>query len=108
MTDHSEVIHLINVNRKLESNGKPKVEYSFYRRKDGVEVLHGKYITWSESGQTFSEQNYRNGKVEGRTTYWHENGKKSGLGMYHNGLMERITSPIADKSGLSLWVSRRT
>ena len=81
-----QAIRPIRVQKNTErfSSGRPKVEYSFYRRKDGVEVFHGKYITWSESGQKFSEQNYRNGKVEGRTTYWHENGKKSGQGMYHN------------------------
>jgi len=74
------------VQKKTErfSNGRPKAEYCFYRDKDGLEVLHGKYVTWLESGQRFSEQNYRNGKVDGRTVYWHENGKKSSQGMYHD------------------------
>ena len=67
------------------SNGGPKAWYSFYREKDGQEVLHGKYITWYENGRRFSEQSFRNGKAEGRTVYWHENGKKSAQGIYHDG-----------------------
>lgn len=107
----------VQKNTERLSNGKPKLEYSFYRRKDGVEVLHGKYITWSESGQKLSEQNYRNGKVEGRTTYWHENGKKSGEGMYHNdypvgewlswyksGQKESLCNYVnGEKEGVCLW-----
>ena len=81
-----QAIGSMHVQKKTErfSNGKPKAEYCFYREKDGQEVLHGKYITWSESGQKFSEQNYRNGRIDGRTIYWHENGKKSWQGMYQD------------------------
>jgi hypothetical protein len=75
----------VQKNTERFSNGRPKAEYCFYRGKDGREVLHGKYIAWLESGQEFSEQNYRNGMAEGRTVYWHENGKKSRWGMYHDG-----------------------
>src|SRR5437667_229138 len=75
----------VQKNTERFSNGMPKAEYCFYRGKDGREVLHGKYISWLESGQEFSVQNYRNGKAEGRTVYWHENGKKSRQGMYHDG-----------------------
>jgi len=81
-----QAIGSMHVQKKTErfSNGKPKAEYCFYREKDGQEVLHGKYITWSESGQKFSEQNYRNGRIDGRTIYWHENDKKSWQGMYQD------------------------
>jgi hypothetical protein len=65
-------------------DGGLKAEYWFYRGKDGIEVLHGKYTTWSESGQKFSEQEYLNGTREGRATYWDENGKKSWEGMYRD------------------------
>ena len=81
-----QAIRPMHVQKKTErfSNGKPKTEYCFYRGKNGQEVLHGKYITWSESGARFSEQDYRDGKIDGRTIYWQENGKKSSQGMYHN------------------------
>jgi hypothetical protein len=39
---------------------------------------------WPESGAKFSGQNYRDGKIDGRTIHWRENGKKSSQGMYHN------------------------
>src|ERR1700688_3722104 len=55
----------VQKNTQRFSNGKPKVEYSFYRGKDGPEVLHGKYITWSESGQKESSCNYLHGEKEG-------------------------------------------
>jgi len=82
-----QAIRPMHVQKNTErfSNGRPKAEYCFYRGKDALEVLHGKYITWSESGQKLSEQNYRNGKIDGRTVYWHENGKKSWQGTYHDG-----------------------
>ena len=77
----------MHIEKKMERSpsGQPKSEYSFYLGKDGKEVLHGTYITWFESGRKFSEQDYRDGKAEGRTTYWHENGQKSAEGMYHQG-----------------------
>jgi hypothetical protein len=74
----------VQKNTEMFASGGLKAEYRFYRGKDGLEVLHGKYITWLESGHKYSEQNYQNGKAEGRTTYWHENGKASWQGMYHN------------------------
>jgi hypothetical protein len=82
-----QAIRPMHVQKNTErfSNGRLKAEYCFYRGKDALEVLHGKYITWSESGQKLSEQNYRNGKIDGRTVYWHENGKKSWQGTYHDG-----------------------
>jgi hypothetical protein len=82
-----QAIRPMHVQKNTErfSNGRPKAEYCFYRGKDALEVLHGKYITWSESGQKLSEQNYRNGKIDGRTVYWHENGKKSWEGTYQEG-----------------------
>jgi hypothetical protein len=81
-----QAIRPMHVQKKTErfSNGRPKTEYCFYREKDGQEVLHGKYVTWSESGAKFSERDYRDGKIDGRTIYWQENGKKSSQGMYHN------------------------
>jgi hypothetical protein len=81
-----QTIKPMHVQKKTErfSNGRPKTEYCFYREKDGQEVLHRKYITWSESGAKFSEQDYRDGKIDGRMIYWQENGKKSSQGMYHN------------------------
>jgi MORN repeat protein len=107
----------VQKNTERFPDGKPKKEYYFYRGKDGLEVLHGKYITWFESGQKFSEQNYRNGKVEGRTVYWHENGKKSWQGTYHddypvgrwvswrkNGQKESSCSYVnGEKEGVCLW-----
>ncbi len=73
----------VQKNTELFPGGGPRAEYRFYRGKDGMEVLHGKYITWLESGHKDSERNFQNGNAEGRTTYWHENGQKSWQGMYH-------------------------
>src|ERR1700746_3601014 len=77
-----QAIRPMHVQKNTErfSNGRPKAEYCFYRGKDALEVLHGKYITWSESGQKLSEQNYRNGKIAGRSVYLYETGDKSWQG----------------------------
>lgn len=83
--EHAAGAMHVQKNTKRFPDGRPKAEYWFYRGKDGVEVLHGKYVTWFENGQEFSEQDFRNGKSEGRAVYWHENGKKSSQGMYHDG-----------------------
>ncbi len=107
----------VQKNTERFSNGRPKAEYCFYRGEGGLEVLHGKYINWFESGQESSEQDYRNGKIEGRTTYWHENGKKSSQGMYHdnypvgtwvswhkNGQRESSCNYVnGEKEGVCLW-----
>lgn len=65
----------VQKNTERFSNGKPKVEYSFYRGKDGAEVLHGRYITWSESGQKESSCNYLHGEKEGLCFWWNDQGK---------------------------------
>jgi hypothetical protein len=72
-----QAIRPMHVQKNTErfSNGKPKVEYSFYRGKDGVEVLHGKYITWSESGQKESSCSYLHGEKEGLCFWWNDQGK---------------------------------
>src|ERR1700730_6553862 len=74
---HEQAIRPMHVQKNTErfSNGKPKVEYSFYRGKDGVEVLHGRYITWSESGQKESSCNYLHGEKEGLCFWWNDQGK---------------------------------
>jgi hypothetical protein len=114
-----QAIRPMHVQKKTErfSNGRPRAEYYFYRKKDGLEVLHGRYVTWFESGQRFSEQNYRNGKIDGRTIYWQEDGKKSSQGMYHddypigtwvswhkNGQKESLCNYVSgEKEGVCLW-----
>jgi len=74
----------VQKNTELFSSGRLEAEYRFYRGMDGLQVLHGKCVSWLESGHKYSLQNYQNGKAEGCTTYWHENGKKLWQGMYHN------------------------
>jgi len=107
----------VQKNTERFSNGRPKAQYCFYRGKDGLEVWHGKYITWFESGQKSSEQNYWNGKIEGRAAYWHENGKKSWQGTYHddypvgtwvswyrNGRKQSSCNYVSgEKEGVCLW-----
>ena len=75
----------------------------------------GSWVTWNEKGQIISKQNfkdgqfdgkqvnfgcsnqncskisethYKNGKGDGKQTYWHENGKKSSTGYMKKGLNE--------------------
>jgi len=49
----SKLLVPMQVQKKTErfSNGRPKTEYSFYRARDGQEVLHGKYLTWFGNGK---------------------------------------------------------
>jgi hypothetical protein len=68
--EHATGAMHVQKSTKRFPDGRPKAEYWFYRGKDCIEVLHGKYTTWSESGQKFSEQEYLNGALEGRTTYF--------------------------------------
>jgi hypothetical protein len=66
-------------------NGRPKAEYCFYREKNGQEVLHGKYITWSENGQRESSCNYVNGKKEGVCLWWDDHGRQADSVEYIHG-----------------------
>ena len=38
--------------------------------------LDGKWTVWHESGQKESEVNYKNGKLDGKSTWWSKKGQK--------------------------------
>jgi len=53
------------------------------RFKDGK--LDGLHTLWHENGQKRTEGTYKNGKKVGLQTYWHENGQKWAEGTYKDG-----------------------
>ena len=42
-------------------------------------------IDWYENGQIEAEENYKDGKLDGKATYWHENGKIKGKVTFKDG-----------------------
>ena len=44
----------------------------------------GLWISWYESGQEWSECNYKDGQKDGSIVAWHENGMKRYEGFYKN------------------------
>jgi antitoxin component YwqK of YwqJK toxin-antitoxin module len=67
-------------------NGNIREKYSFYRKSDGKEILHGKRIAYFDNGTKFDEGELRNGKFEGLRTFWYETGQKQSEGYYKNDL----------------------
>ena len=51
-------------------NGQKKWEENY---KDGK--LDGKYTAWDENGQKKWEENYKDGKQDGKSTMWYEDGE---------------------------------
>ena len=51
-------------------NGKIKQELGY---KDGRE--DGKSTWWYENGQKWKDENYKDGKLDGKATWWYENGQ---------------------------------
>ena len=54
--------------------------------------LDGESIYWHENGQKHAEQHFKNGKLDGKSIYWHENGQKSSEALYKNGLKEGVST----------------
>ena len=54
--------------------------------KDGK--LDGKRTTWHENGQIKSEENFKDGKKEGKSTAWYQSGQKKSELNYKNGKKE--------------------
>lgn len=78
-------------------NGKLDGEYKgFYRQTGQMSTqrfyldgkLEGPSISWHENGRKSRECTYRNGKAEGLSISWYENGNKSSECSYHNGKRE--------------------
>ena len=61
-------------------NGQNKVEGNY---KDGK--LDGKWTWWHENGQKWSEINFKEGKPDGKWTEWDENGQKQKENNYKDG-----------------------
>lgn len=62
------------------ADGQKRIEGEF---KDGKR--DGKWTYWFANGNKWSEARYKNDIREGKSTVWHENGKKYFEGQYRNG-----------------------
>ena len=67
----------------LVPDGYRKFPIAFRTFKDGK--LDGLTTGWHENGQKELEATYKDGKPDGLSTYWHENGQKSLEGTYKDG-----------------------
>jgi len=52
----------------------------------------GKYVEYSENGQKKLENHYKNGKLDGLSTFWHESGDKQWEGYFRDGKKEGFVS----------------
>ena len=60
--------------------GKTEYEGSYKNGKQD-----GKWTYWWENGQKGAEETYKNGEFDGKSTSWHENGQKMMEGNWKNG-----------------------
>lgn len=58
----------------LPFTGKIAREYYRYRDDSGKLVLHGPYRMYNPDGKLTSEEFYRDGRLNGTSTYWDQNG----------------------------------
>ena len=71
---------------EFHENGKKKSEENF---KDGK--LDGLYTWWYENGQKEAEGTYKDGKKDGLWTGWYENGQKYSEATFKDGKVVRDT-----------------
>ena len=64
-------------------NGQKEKEGSY---KEGR--LNGKWTFWYDTGQKESEVNYKNGKLDGKSTWWNKNGQTVRQKNYKNGKLD--------------------
>ncbi len=64
----------------MPENGKKEAEGEY---RDGRQ--QGKWSYWHENGQKHSEGEWRDGRLHGKWTWWHENGTKKSEGEYRDG-----------------------
>jgi antitoxin component YwqK of YwqJK toxin-antitoxin module len=55
-------------------------------------IKDGLVVEYLSNGEVESKQNYKNGKLDGKSVYWHENGQKREEGSYKNGLADGTTT----------------
>ncbi|MEI6157499.1 MAG: PKD domain-containing protein, partial [Atribacterota bacterium] len=82
--------HELQIFREKYSNGKLKVEYSFYTSPDGSEIRQGMETSWYPSGKKKSQGEYLNGQKEGVWISWYENGSQGQKGSYRQNGKEGI------------------
>ena len=85
--DRNDVVYLHNQEEPFTGknlckyeNGQNKVEGNY---KDGK--LDGKWTWWYDNGQKDREANYKDGNPDGKWTWWYENGQKMVEGNYKDG-----------------------
>ena len=64
------------------------VKGGLYRYKDGK--LDGLMTQWHENGQKKEEETYKDGKKDGLDTVWYENGQKSVEATYKDGKLDGL------------------
>jgi len=70
--------------REKFTNGKLKVQYTYFVRPDGTQVKNGLETSWYENGKKKSEGEYQNGKKVGVWVSWYDNGVIGQKGTYQN------------------------
>lgn len=75
---------------KRDMSRRPKSVWQVRRDSTGSWIRHGRTIHYFLTGQTSAIEWYRNGKLEGNASYWHENGAKQGEITYIDGRADGI------------------
>ena len=100
---------------------RPREVWNVRQDSSGSWIRHGRSIRYFLNGQASAIEWYKDGKLDGEATYWHENGAQQGRISYTNGLPEgpartwyddgRIESERTWKNGrpagLERWYDRR-
>jgi hypothetical protein len=60
------------------------------RFKDGK--LDGLWTTWHENGQKRAQRTFKDGKLDGLFTVWHENGQKRAQGTFKDGKLDGLST----------------
>ena len=71
-------------------------------------IKDGLLVEYLSNGEVESKENYKNGKLDGKSIYWHENGQKSSEALYKNGLKEGVSTCILMVKKKLKWILKVT
>ncbi|MBK9575531.1 MAG: hypothetical protein IPO40_00500 [Fibrobacteres bacterium] len=75
---------------KRDLSRRPKSVWQVRQDSNASWIRHGRTIHYFLTGQTSAVEWYRDGKLDGKASYWHENGAKQGEITYVRGMADGI------------------
>lgn len=95
---------------RRDMSRRPREVWHVRQDSSGSWIRHGRDIHYFLTGQASAIEWYRDGRLDGKASYWHENGALQGEIVYRNGLADGLARTWYDDGRLEserLWKNGR-